>query len=251
MVDRKEIKWTIYCLLRGGLRQWKREQERHCRPGEQKPLLLLFTAFMGQYHSQQYWPFFFHIFYRLCTFFSLKKWEKKSFCRPEEISRHTRQCLCRHCLTLFFLNAIYNVRDSWECKNAVIYVSTSVTSCALLRFPWGYASISSLLLSHQVLCGIIKCVWCEAVGYRRGVIRCRFGGIGNHSWEWPQMSLCGFDKDRDLCSSTIYWSGPLWRCLLRPAATSVSTSWKEGGYRYAPPPLPHPPLPLCYPHPLA
>lgn len=113
-------------------------------------------------------PFFFHIFYRLCTFFSMKKWEKKSFCRPEEISRHTRQCLCRHRLTLFFLNAIYNVRDSWECKNAVIYVSTSVTSCALLRFPWGYASISSLLLSHQVLCGIIKCVWCEAVGYRRG-----------------------------------------------------------------------------------
>lgn len=112
--------------------------------------------------------FFFHIFYCLCTFFSLKKWEKKSFCRPEEISRHTRQCLCRHRLALFFLNAIYNVRDSWECKNAVIYVSTSVTSCALLRFPWGYTSISSLLLSHQVLCGIIKCVWCEAVGYRRG-----------------------------------------------------------------------------------
>lgn len=210
-----------------------------------------FHCFYGSVPLTAVLTHFFSHFLPPLHFFLFEKMRKKSFCRPEEISRHTRQCLCRHRLTLFFLNAIYNVRDSWEYKNTVIYVSTSVTSCALLRFPWGYASISSLLLSHQVLCGIIKCVWCEAVGYRRGVIRCRFGGIGNHSWEWPQMSLCGFDKDRDLCSSTIYWSGPLWRCLLRPAATSVSTSWKEGGYRYAPPPLPHPPLPLCHPHPLA
>lgn len=55
-------------------------------------------------------------------------------------------------------------------------------------------------------------------------------GKSSHSGEWPPMSLCGFDKDRDLCSSSVYGSGPLWRCLLRPAATSVSTSWEGGGY---------------------
>lgn len=51
----------------------------------------------------------------------------------------------------------------------------------------------------------------------------------SRGWEWPPMSLCGFDKDRDLCSSSIYGSGPLWRCLHRPAATSVSTNWEGGG----------------------
>lgn len=55
-------------------------------------------------------------------------------------------------------------------------------------------------------------------------------GTGCHSGEWPPMSLCGFDRDRDLCSSSVYGSGPLWQCLLRTAATSVSTSWEGGGY---------------------
>lgn len=65
-------------------------------------------------------------------------------------------------------------------------------------------------------------------------------GKGSQSGEWPSMSLCGFDKDRDLCSSSVYGSGPLWQCVLRPAATSVATSWEGGGYRkQLPSLLPH------------
>lgn len=68
---------------------------------------------------------------------------------------------------------------------------------------------------------------------------------GSHSWEWPPMSLCGFDKDRDLCSSSVYGSGPLWRCLHRPAATSVSTRW-EGRRMLLTAPFPLSPCLLLY-----
>lgn len=67
----------------------------------------------------------------------------------------------------------------------------------------------------------------------------------SHSWEWPPMSLCGFDKDRDLCSSSVYGSGPLWRCLHRPAATSVSTRW-EGRRMLLTAPFPLSPCLLLY-----
>lgn len=30
---------------------------------------------------------------------------------------------------------------------------------------------------------------------------------GWHSGDWPPVSLCGFDKDRDLSSSSVYGSG--------------------------------------------
>lgn len=70
---------------------------------------------------------------------------------------------------------------------------------------------------HQVLHGIMNC---GAMGWRRCVegrgwwwwgggvvIRCKFGGVGSHSRECPAMSLCGFDKDRDLCSFKQLWAG--------------------------------------------
>lgn len=37
-------------------------------------------------------------------------------------------------------------------------------------------------------------------------IRCKFGGVGSHSEECPTMSLCGFDKDRDLRSFEQLWA---------------------------------------------
>lgn len=62
---------------------------------------------------------------------------------------------------------------------------------------------------------------------------------GSHSWEWPPMSLCGFDKDRDLCSSSIYGSGPLWSL---PTRTCRHLCLDEMGGRRM---LLTAPFPLC------
>lgn len=62
---------------------------------------------------------------------------------------------------------------------------------------------------------------------------------GSHSWEWPPMSLCGFDKDRDLCSSSVYGSGPLWSL---PTRTCRHLCLDEMGGRRM---LLMAPFPLC------
>ena len=107
--------------------------------------------------------------------------------------------------------------DSWEYKDALIYVSTHVATnqfvvCGSNQSNISYPGSTAFLAASE--------------GGREEFIRCRFGGC--HSGEWPPMSLCGFDKD--LSSFSVYRSAPLWRCLLRPAATSVSTSREESGY---------------------
>lgn len=122
--------------------------------------------------------------------------------------------------------------DLWESKDPLIYVSTCVATSQFI-FCGLCCQWKNHLLSYPGFCGVISCLtWSSGAGrgFKRSLSDADLVGNGCHSGEWPPMSLCGFDKDRDLCSSSIYGSGPLWHCLLRPAAISVSTSWEGGGY---------------------
>lgn len=77
MVDRKEIKWTIYCLLRGGLRQWKREQERDTAGLGNRNLCFSFSLLLWVSTAHSSIDPFFFTFSTAFALFSLWKNEKK------------------------------------------------------------------------------------------------------------------------------------------------------------------------------
>lgn len=161
MVDRKEIKWTIYCVLWG----WAQaEASRMLR----------------------------------------------SSCTVIAIYSNNRLCVSAN------INDLYS---DTSCKKSFHFLRTVVSVLAACCAP--HKSARALLAASDVE------QWSKE---RHGSLSdADLVANGSHSGEWPPLSLCGFDKDRDLCSSSFYGPGPLWRCLRRPAATSVSTRWEGGG----------------------
>lgn len=162
MVDRREIKWTIYCILWGwGLAEASRTLRSSC---------LVIAFYTNTSASCQCKYLLINVQIQVATNHSISLWTVVSLlaacCAPNKAAR-------------------------------VLLAASDVEQRSKER--QGSLSDADLVAN------------------------------GSHSWEWPPMSLCGFDKDRDLCSFRVYGSGSLWRCLRRPAATSVSMRWEGGG----------------------
>lgn len=162
MVDRKEIKWTIYYLLWGWARAGRGDR---CRPVEQDALPLLFRA-CGGFKCNfslgfKYWEFSLEVAFLSCG-------RKKKFISQKRTKWLKTQSVWLHRLSFVLsLIAIYNKKLIYgNMKTHWFMFNMSCNkSCDVKRFSVDCgASVSSISLSYQALCGIISCVWCGAVG---------------------------------------------------------------------------------------
>lgn len=144
MVDRREIKWTIYCILWGwGLAEASRTLRSSC---------LVIAFYTNTSASCQCKYLLINVQIQVATNHSISLWTVVSLlaacCAPNKAAR-------------------------------VLLAASDVEQRSKER--QGSLSDADLVAN------------------------------GSHSWEWPPMSLCGFDKDRDLCSFRVYGSGSLWQ----------------------------------------